>query len=273
MDTPKLPLIMGILNITPDSFSDGGKFMSVDAALKQTERMVKDGADIIDIGGESTRPGSLPVSLQEEKDRVLPVLEKIAKNLSVRISIDTQKFEMASEAIPLGATIINDVSGGRDIRMLSLLKDRAITYILMHMQNTPETMQENPVYPNGVVQEVKNFLRDRVRKFKESGVQPSQLWVDPGIGFGKTTQHNLDLLRHLEMFKEVGHRLVIGTSRKGFLTKVSGKDVLSENEKLSGTVTTNLWASQNGASVFRVHDVAEMKLALTLLDGIRHGSF
>lgn len=273
MEIQKTPLIMGILNVTPDSFSDGGQFRSLDCAFRQAEKLVEEGADILDIGGESTRPGSLPISLGEELDRVLPVIEKAAKNLKVRISIDTQKFEVAEEAIKLGATLINDVSGGRDIRMVSLLRNKAITYLLMHMQNTPETMQLNPNYPNGVVQDVRNFLKSRVRLFQEAGASFSQLWIDPGIGFGKRTEHNLDLLRHLNTFQSIGERLVIGTSRKGFLSQVWHGSDLANTEKLPGTITSNLWAYQNGASVFRVHEVLEMKRALTLWDAIKNGSF
>ncbi len=269
MNPAKSPLIMGILNITPDSFSDGGKFLQIDAALKAAEKMVSEGADILDIGGESTRPGSTPVSLQEEMQRVLPVIEKISINLKVKISVDTTKYEVAKESLALGATLINDISGGKDIRMPSLLKDNNISYILMHMQGTPQTMQQNPSYGNGVVAEVGKYLRERVRLFVEAGAKRSQLWVDPGIGFGKTVDHNLDLLRHLSTFRDTGERLVIGTSRKGFLSKVCA----TNEERLSGTITTNLWAYQQGASVFRVHDVLEMKNSLKLWEAMAYGSF
>lgn len=267
MNPAKHPLVMGILNVTPDSFSDGGKYALLDAALKHAEKMVNEGADIIDIGGESTRPGSLPISLAEEKQRVLPVIEKLAKNFKVKISVDTTKFEVAEAALALGATIINDVSGGKDIRMTSLLKDTNVSFILMHMQGIPQNMQDNPTYANGVVTDVSKFLQERVRLFMEAGVKKEQLWVDPGIGFGKTLDHNLDLLRHLSTFKDTGSRLVIGTSLKGFIGKICSE------ERLSGTITSNLWAYQQGASVFRVHNVLEMKNSLKLWDAISYGSF
>lgn len=267
MNPAKHPLVMGILNVTPDSFSDGGKYVLVDAALKHAEKLVKEGADILDIGGESTRPGSLPISLPEEMQRVVPVIEKIRKNLDVRVSVDTTKFEVAEASVALGATLINDISGGKDIRMCSLLKDPNVSYILMHMQGTPKNMQDNPNYANGVVTDVGKFLQERVRLFREAGVKKEQIWVDPGIGFGKTIDHNLDLLRHLSTFKDMADRLVIGTSLKGYIGKVCGE------ERLSGTISSNLWAYQQGASVFRVHNVLEMKNALKMWDAISYGSF
>lgn len=258
----KPPLIMGILNVTPDSFSDGGTFYAKGAALAHAERMVQDGADIIDIGGESTRPGAQPISVQEEMDRVLPVVEAIRSTLSVEISVDTRKFEIASEAIRAGATILNDISGGQDPRLLDLMRHSQAKLILMHMRGTPENMQDNPVYPKGVLTQVRAFLAERVRAFREAGISKDRLWVDPGIGFGKTVAHNLELLRGFKDLAQVGGRLVAATSRKSFLAAVLENPQLDFAGREAGTLATNLWALQQGASVFRVHDVAACARAI-----------
>jgi dihydropteroate synthase len=263
---------MGILNVTPDSFSDGGKFLSASAALEQAERMVAEGADVIDVGGESSRPGAAPVSLEEERSRVVPVLEALRARLDVRLSIDTRKFEMMEAAIDLGVTLINDISGGSDIRLPQLLqKHPHVQVILMHMKGMPATMQKNPIYPDGVVSEVKKFLEGRVRAFAEHGIQKDQLWVDPGFGFGKSTSHNLDLLRHLNQFASIGQRLVVGTSRKSFLSKVLHLEEAPMEARDAGTLATGLWALSKGASVFRVHEVSAMKRAIRTWEAIESG--
>lgn len=271
---PHAPLVMGVLNVTPDSFSDGGRFLSSTDALKQTEKLVSEGADIIDIGGESTRPGAQPVSLEEEKLRVLPVLESLHREFKVRLSVDTRKYEIMEAAVDLGATLINDISGGSDIRLPELLKKHPqVQLILMHMRGTPATMQEDPIYRDGVVSEVKKFLESRIRAFAEHGVSRDRLWVDPGFGFGKTVAHNLDLLRHVNTFSGIGERLMVGTSRKSFLAKVLHLDSTSMEMREAGTLATGLWALSKGASVFRVHDVGAMKRAIRTWESIESGSF
>ena len=266
------PLVLGILNVTPDSFSDGGRFLSLSAALTQARLLSIDGADIIDVGGESTRPGAESVSLQEEQDRVLPVIQAIRKESSVTLSIDTTKYEVAKAAIELGATIINDVSCGQDIRFLSLLEKNIETkIILMHRKGEPKTMQENPCYDLGVVSEVKAMLSAKVAMFTEAGISKSRIWIDPGIGFGKTLNHNLDLLRHLKTLIDVGGNIVIGTSRKTFLAALLKEEKHTADQREAGTLSSHLWAYQAGAGVFRVHDVLAMKRALTTWDAISDG--
>ena len=249
-------LIMGVINVTPDSFSDGGLYYILENAKLHAKKLILDGVDILDIGGESTRPGSRPVSVQEELDRTIPLVEWLGKNYSVRVSIDTQTFEVAKEAISFGATVINDVSGAADIRMRGLVSLPGIEIIVMHMKGSPTTMQDSPEYPNGVVQEVVQFLRARTE-----GLDPKKVWVDPGIGFGKTVEQNLELLRNLKSLGGIGSRIAIGTSRKSFLSKLS-KGAKSPHERDAGTLASNLWALTQGVSVFRVHDVAATCQAL-----------
>lgn len=264
------PLIMGILNVTPDSFSDGGLYLSVDKALRRAEILVNEGANVIDIGGESTRPGSEEVSAKEEISRVIPVICALRANFPVRLSIDTRKAEVAKEALKHGATLVNDISGGRDPGMLPLIQSTGTEIILMHMQGNPGDMQKNPVYPQGVVSEVKKYLQDRVQTFVAAGCKRSQLWVDPGIGFGKTAADNLLLLKELGQFVGIGEKLVIGTSRKSFLAQIVNNPSLPFEERLAGTLASNLWAYRQGADVFRVHDVGEFKRALKTWTAIQH---
>ncbi|MGE3759364.1 MAG: dihydropteroate synthase [Pseudobdellovibrionaceae bacterium] len=273
MFTPeRQPILMGILNVTPDSFSDGGQFATLDQALAQATKLHLDGATIIDVGGESTRPGAAAVSVSEELERVIPVIEGIRKlKLPVTVSVDTSKFEVAEKAVAAGATIINDVTGGTDTRLPKLLIDSNATIIAMHMQGTPRSMQENPVYPDGVVAAVSRFLSQRVRAFREFGVTADRIWVDPGIGFGKTVHHNLDLLRHLTTFARIGGKLVVGTSRKSFLAHLVHDNQMELRHE--GTVASNLWATTQGAGVLRVHDVAAMKRALVTWSAIQDDSF
>ncbi|MEZ4750046.1 MAG: dihydropteroate synthase [Bdellovibrionota bacterium] len=255
---------MGIVNVTPDSFSDGGCYLEPERAILQAARLVGSGADIIDVGGESTRPGAAPVSAGEEMERVLPVIEGIVRRLDVQVSIDTQKFEVARAAAELGATLVNDVSGGSDIRMASLAAQHGLTVVLMHMQGSPQTMQQSPTYERGVVTEVYESLQSRVRAFEECGVRREQIWIDPGIGFGKTVPHNLELLAQLGRFSDLGARIVIGTSRKSFLARVLENPDLPMSKRESATIATNLYAYTRGASVFRVHRVAGFTRALKL---------
>ena len=253
---------MGVLNVTPDSFSDGGKYFAIDDALARAEQLVNEGADILDIGGESSRPGAGQVDAKEEIRRTLPVMQEIVKCFSVSLSIDTRKFEVAELAVEAGATIINDISGGEDPRMGQLLKKENVRMVLMHMKGTPETMQQNPNYQQDVVLEVKAFLQQRVNAYLEMGIEREKLWVDPGIGFGKTLSHNLALLNRLDEFAGVGGRLVIGTSRKSFLGQVVSESSAKMELRQPGTLASNLWAYTKGASVFRVHEVGEFKRAL-----------
>ncbi len=259
---------MGILNVTPDSFSDGGQFTLATDAVRHAERMVEEGADIIDIGGESTRPGAEPVSTQQELDRVIPVLQRLNGQHAVRLSIDTTKAEVAEEALKWGVTLINDISGGHDVRMAELVKRPNIDIILMHMRGTPVNMQVHPLYANGVVEEVKAFLTQRVNAFSEIGVPKERIWVDPGIGFGKSCAHNLTLLRRLEELQGIGGRVVVGTSRKTFLANLLDKPNTPFEEREPGTIASNLWARNQGASVFRVHDVGSFKKALRTWESI-----
>lgn len=264
-------LLMGILNVTPDSFSDGGLFATTEAAVAQGRLLAETGADIIDIGGESTRPGALAVSVEEELRRVIPVIERLKKETSATISIDTSKFEVAEKAVEAGASIINDVTACADIRMGTLVKARGLKICLMHMQGTPKDMQTAPVYPQGVVAEVRRFLEKKVRLLKELEIPKENIWVDPGFGFGKNVQHNLDLLRHLRTFEDVGGRLMVGTSRKSFLSKLDAAENADPKNRDSGTLASNLWAYSQGASVFRVHDVSAMKHALQTWNAVLVG--
>lgn len=259
---PRQALVMGVLNVTPDSFSDGNRFATLDKALVHAETLVNQGADIIDVGGESTRPGAEAVSVEVELARTLPVIEAMAQRFSVKISIDTSKYEVARAAVDAGAVIINDVTACEDSRMISLMGQKQLTLILMHMRGSPRTMQTHPVYPGGVVNEVESFLSERVKHLVESGVSRGSIWVDPGIGFGKTVSDNLKLLNHIDVFCGLSDCVVVGTSRKSFLGKLVGNGDVAFSDREAGTIASNLWAYQKGASVFRVHDVGQMKRAL-----------
>lgn len=269
---PKSPLLMGVLNMTPDSFSGDGLAGELSRAVDRAAAMVAEGADCLDIGGESTRPGAEAVSTDEELSRTIPLIEAVAKRFTVRVSIDTRHYEVAKAAVAAGATILNDISAGSDIRMASLAAAHALDVILMHMQGNPQTMQTAPTYPRGVVAEVKEFLQARVAAFEEAGVLKENIWVDPGIGFGKTLEHNLALMHYLNGFNSVGGRLVIGTSRKSFLAKLLGNPALPMAERAEATVASNLWAYTQGVSVFRVHDVGAFRRALTTWEAMTHVS-
>lgn len=255
------PIIMGILNVTPDSFSDGGKFTGLDSALAQAQRMIDEGADIIDIGGESTRPGAESVSAEEQIARVVPVIKAIRKDLSatLHISIDTTLSAVASAALDAGATIINDISAGvQDAEILALVADRKVPIILMHIQGQPETMQDAPFYQN-VVSDVLNALQERVKTALEAGVAKNKIAIDPGIGFGKRKQDNLDLLANLELFVATGYPVLLGTSRKRFMGGLC--EVTEPSDLVCATAATTALGVQQGVQMFRVHDVKENRQA------------
>jgi dihydropteroate synthase len=253
------PQVMGILNVTPDSFSDAGLFMEPDAAASHGRRLAQEGASIVDVGGESTRPGAAPVEESEELRRVLPVLERLAGDIDARLSIDTTKLGVAGAALAAGASIVNDVSAFRFVPELAgLVADADADCVLMHMLGEPRTMQENPRYDD-VVSDVRAFLEERLAFAVAEGVPEDRIWLDPGIGFGKTVEHNLELLDRLDEIVDIGRPVVIGTSRKSFLGKLTGR---SERDRLAGTIATNVLAFERGANVFRVHDVAPVSDAL-----------
>ncbi|MBI4353781.1 MAG: dihydropteroate synthase [Candidatus Omnitrophica bacterium] len=243
---------MGILNVTPDSFSDGGRLTDPNTALRYAEEMVRDGAQIIDVGGESTRPGAAPVSVDEELERTIPVIRLIAKHLRVVLSIDTMKAQVAQRAIEEGASLVNDVSALRhDPRMAEVVAKARASVILMHMRGRPQTMQRAPRYRD-VVAEVKRFLEQAIQRAIASGIAASRILIDPGLGFGKTVQHNLTLLRHVEALKSLGCPVVIGPSRKSFIGQTLGLPV---EERVEGTLACVAYAMAHHAAIVRVHDV------------------
>jgi dihydropteroate synthase len=254
--------IMGVVNVTPDSFSDGGVFDDDVAAIAHARRLISEGAAIVDVGGESTRPGAGPVPAAEELERVLPVVEGVAGlGLPAQISIDTMKLEVAEAALDAGASYVNDVTAFRhDPELAGLVADRGVDCCLMHMLGEPRTMQDDPRYGD-VVDDVKAFLEQRMAAAVAAGVKEERIQLDPGIGFGKTLQHNLELLRRLDELTALGRPIVIGTSRKSFLGRLTGRDV---TERVPATVATNVIAFERGARVFRVHDVAATADALTV---------
>ena len=256
------PTIMGILNVTPDSFSDGGKYSTLNAATEHCMSMVSAGADIIDIGGESTRPGAAELDAAQEISRVIPVLDKVAKEIQVPISIDTRKSEVAELAISSGAVIVNDVSGLTfDSRMAEYCINQNLPVCIMHSQGIPETMQNAPKYKN-VCLDIYDFLNEQIEKMIDSGMQRSNIIVDPGIGFGKTLTHNFDLLKGISLFHGLGVPILIGVSRKKFIKTVAG---LKENEdRVPGSIALALFARSQGVQIFRVHDVKETVQAMKL---------
>ena len=270
------PAVMGIVNVTPDSFSDGGLYLEADAAVAHGLRLASEGAAILDVGGESTRPGAEPVSEEEELRRVLPVVEGLAR-AGARVSIDTTKTDVARAALGAGASLVNDVSAFRFApEMAGLVAEASAGCCLMHMLGEPRTMQEDPRYED-VVSEVKAFLEERLGFAVAAGVPEERVWLDPGIGFGKTVEHNLELLRRLDEIVALGRPVVVGTSRKSFLGKLVGgcpeeeriaaqpaEPTACARRRLPGTIATNVLAYERGASVFRVHDVADVVQALTV---------
>jgi len=260
------PVLLGILNVTPDSFSDGGEFFGVEAAVAQAGRMLDEGARAIDVGGESTRPGSDPVSPEEELRRAVPVVREIlAARPEAIVSIDTRRASIAEAALDAGARIVNDVTALGDPEMAKLVAERGCPVVLMHMLGEPKSMQQDPRYEN-VVLEVREFLARRAERAVAFGVAEDNIILDPGIGFGKTLEHNLELLNRLDVLVELGFTVLVGASRKSFLGKISSG---GPKERLFGTVATNVLAYERGATLFRVHDVRANKEALEVAAAIR----
>jgi dihydropteroate synthase len=262
------PLVMGIVNVTPDSFSDGGMFLDPKQAVAHAEKLISDGADILDIGGESTRPGAEPVPVEEELRRVIPVVAELARTCSVPISVDTMKPEVASQSLESGAAIINDVAGFRHPEMALVAAKHAAGVIVMHMLGTPQTMQSNPTYSD-VVREIGDFFDERLRALSQSGIPPETVCLDPGIGFGKTHEHTLELLARLGEFSRFGRPLCLGVSRKGFIGTITGR---SRAERMPGSLAVACIAAARGqAQILRVHDVAPARDAVLMLEAIdRH---
>ena len=248
-------LVMGVLNVTPDSFSDGGQFFEPDRAIEHGLKMAAEGATLIDIGGESTRPGSQPVSTDQQKKRVIPIIESLVKKIDVPISIDTYNVEVAKAALEAGAAIINDITALSDERVGELAAEQKVPVVLMHMQGTPATMQTEPKY-NDVVAEVLEYLLARAKRAEELGVPNNMIFIDLGIGFGKTLEHNLELLRNIGKFVATDYRVLVGTSRKSFIGKITGKE--NPAERIFGTAATVALCAAAGISIIRAHDVAEM---------------
>jgi len=256
-------LIMGILNVTPDSFSDGGLFNDVDTAVAQGKKMVSDGADLIDVGGESTRPGAASLSENEELARVLPVITQLLHEISVPISIDTYKPLVADACLNAGTHLINDITGMINPEMRKVAAKHKAPVVLMHMRGTPKTMQQNPVYQN-MLGEITAFFQEQITKARKEGIL--QIIIDPGIGFGKTVEHNLHILKHLGVFKTLNCPICVGPSRKSFIGTITG---LSAKERLEGTLAAVTIAIMNGANIVRVHDVKECKRAVQVIDAIQ----
>ncbi|HZR78763.1 MAG TPA: dihydropteroate synthase [Chthoniobacterales bacterium] len=266
VDLSNRGLIMGVLNVTPDSFSDGGDCLESDVAIERGIQMLNEGADIIDVGGESTRPGAEPVPTKEELKRVIPVIEKLSRQIDVLISIDSSKAEVAKAALDCGASIINDVTAGcGDPEMLPLAATRKAALVLMHMKGEPRTMQKNPQYRD-VVAEVGDFFRQQYARALECGVDPMMLAFDPGIGFGKTPEHNLSLLKNLEQLRVEGRPIVVGVSRKSFLGKMVASNEMKD--RLAPTIAMSSMLRERGADVLRVHDVKENVAALRITEAM-----
>lgn len=258
--------IMGVMNVTPDSFSDGGRYLDPQKAIKRAEEMVEEGADIIDIGGESSRPGSDPVGLEEELKRVMPVIEDIAPKTGVPISIDTYKSEVARRALDGGAEIVNDISAlNFDPRMAGLIAQRDVPVILMHMRGTPKDMQKN-VHYHSLISEILAYLRESINWAEAAGIDPKKIIIDPGIGFGKSVEDNLRIIRNLSEFEVLGKPILLGTSRKSFIGKVLNAEA---EERLAGSIASAVAGIINGANIVRVHEVKETKKAVLLTDAIR----
>ncbi len=261
------PAVMAVLNVTPDSFSDGGRYQHLDAALRHAEQLIIQGTDILDVGGESTRPGSRQVGIQEELDRVIPVLEALYLRFSVSLSIDTSRTEVMREAVSQGAELINDVNALQAAGAVELVAKTGVAVCLMHKKGQPDTMQLAPAYRNVTV-EVKDFLRCRLEATRTAGIDKRKILLDPGFGFGKTLDHNLQLLRELASFDELGCPILAGLSRKSMLGAITGRAV---EDRLVGSAALALLAVQNGAAVVRVHDVAATQDVLAIWRAVRDG--
>jgi dihydropteroate synthase len=258
--------VMGILNVTPDSFSDGGLFLNEQSAVEQALRMVKEGADIIDIGGESTRPGAAPVSMKEEIKRVVPVITALAMKVRVPISIDTCKAKVADEAVSAGASIINDISGLRfDKRMAKVASKHKVPVVIMHILGAPGNMQNNPVY-KALIPEIIDYLREGIDIALKAGVSDDMIIIDPGIGFGKTVEHNLEIINRLDEFNGFEKPILIGPSRKSFIGKLLGD--LPVQDRLEGTAASIAIGISKGANIIRVHDIKEMSRVAKIADAV-----
>ena len=265
LDCAERTLVMGVVNVTPDSFSDGGRYLDADAAVTHALGLVEDGADIVDIGGESTRPHADPVTSEEERERVLPVIEHLAAaHPGLAISIDTRKPDVAAAALAAGACIVNDVSGGRSEGMFDVVREADAGMVLMHMLGEPKTMQEAPHYDD-VVAEVKEYLRGRIEAAEWAGIRPQALAIDPGIGFGKNLEHNLALIRHLDALADLGRPILVGPSRKRFIGAILD---LPEGERVEGTAGAVAWLVGRGAHIVRVHDVRQIVRVVRVVDAI-----
>jgi dihydropteroate synthase len=261
----KRTLVMGIVNVTPDSFSDGGSYASVDDAVKHASQMIADGADLLDVGGESTRPGSEVVPADDEIQRVLPVIRRITdEHPDVPVSVDTRKSEVARAALEAGATVVNDVSAGSDPPMLGVVAGSGAGMILMHMKGEPKTMQDDPTYYD-VVAEVRGFLGERIEAALSAGIDLDRLCVDPGIGFGKTVEHNLAILHDIRAFHHLGVPVLVGPSRKRFIGTLTGTEV---DDRIGGTAGVVAWCAAEEVDVVRVHDVKEMTRVVRMVDAI-----
>ncbi len=257
--------LMGILNVTPDSFSDGGEFLEVEDAVEQGMKMVEQGADIIDVGGESTRPGSDPITIEEELSRVIPVIKALSKKIDVPISIDTCKSEVAKRALHAGAEIINDISALRfDPQVKEIVAEHQVPVVLMHIKGTPKNMQQNPYYDD-VIEEIITYLRDSIQLAKDAGIQKENILIDPGIGFGKRLEDNLIILKNLREFTILECPIMVGPSRKSFIGKILDLPV---EERLEGSLAALAVSIMNGANIVRVHDVKESKRVAGLVDRI-----
>ncbi len=265
-------LIMGVVNVTPDSFSDGGRLTDVDAAVAHALRLVDEGADLLDVGGESTRPGAAAVSVDEEVNRVVPVIRRLVSETRVPVSVDTMKPEVAEAALDAGAHLVNDVTGFRDARMIRVTAEGGAAAVCMHMQGTPRTMQEKPTYAD-VVKDVAQYLRGRASALESAGLPQECIVLDPGIGFGKTLDHNLELLNRLPEICELGYPVLVGASRKSFLGTLTafGGDSPPATDRLEGTLAAHVAAALAGARMVRVHDVAAHRRALAVADAVRAG--
>jgi dihydropteroate synthase len=266
LDFSKGCLVMGVLNVTPDSFSDAGQYFDTNKAIEHGLKMAADGAAIIDVGAESTRPGSKPVSANEQIKRAIPVIEAIAGKSKVLISIDTYDYEVAKAALGAGAAIINDITALSDERMGTLSAEYGVPVVLMHIKGTPATMQNEPKYDD-VVGEVLTFLLDSAKKAEKSGIPKERIFIDPGIGFGKTIEHNLLLLKNIGRFVDSGYRVLVGTSRKAFIGRITGRE--NPAERVFGTAATVALCAAAGVSIVRVHDVAEMSDVVSMIEQIK----
>jgi len=258
----KRPLVMGILNITPDSFSDGGKYLDFSDALKRAHAMIEEGVDIIDIGGESTRPGSDPVSIDEELKRITPIIEALKRDSDIAISVDTYKPAVMKEVIDMDVAMINDVYALTQPGAIDVIKKSEVGICLMHMQGTPKTMQINPTYKN-VVSEVQSFLKGRAEMLISEGIDQSRIILDPGFGFGKTFEHNIEMLKKLESFQSLKFPLLVGLSRKSFIRKILNGE---HDDHLSGSISAAIFSVLKGAKILRVHDVKETLSALKIIN-------